>query len=244
MTTTDTSWETHAAMLAATLTESGDLHDPAWAAAIAATPRHRLVPIAYQQEPDGSWSQIDTTGAEGLALVYSLTTLVTEVDTEGRAVSSSTKPDLMVRMLETLDVHDGHRVLEIGTGTGYNAVLLAHRLGEANVFSVDVDTNLITAAMKRLADIGCHPRLAARDGINGWPERGPYQRIIVTCAVPRIPWAWAQQLLGRHSARRFQSRHRCRQPRLTPPIRRPVGGPIYRAVGSVHGYAPQRRHHP
>ncbi|MFY9808796.1 MAG: methyltransferase domain-containing protein [Pseudonocardiaceae bacterium] len=194
MTTTGISWATHAAMLAATLTESGDLHDPAWAAAIAATPRHRLVPTAYQQEPDGSWTQIDTTGAEGLALAYSPTTLVTEVDTEGRAVSSSTKPDLMVRMLETLDVHDGHRVLEIGTGTGYNAALLAHRLGDAFVFSVDVGTDLIAAGRRRLAAIGCHPHLAARDGIDGWPEHVPYDRIIATCSVPRIPWAWAQQL--------------------------------------------------
>jgi protein-L-isoaspartate(D-aspartate) O-methyltransferase len=194
MTTTDTSWETRAAMLAATLTESGDLHDPAWAAAITATPRHRLVPTAYQQQPDGSWAQIDTTNEEGLALVYSPTTLVTEVDTQGRAVSSSTKPDLMLRMLETLDVHDGHRVLEIGTGTGYNASLLAHRLGEANVFSLDLDTDLVAAARRRLADIGYHPRLAARDGINGWPEHAPYQRIIATCSVPHIPWTWAQQL--------------------------------------------------
>jgi protein-L-isoaspartate(D-aspartate) O-methyltransferase len=194
MTTTGTSWETRAAMLAATLTESGDLHDPAWAAALAATPRHWLVPTAYQQQPDGSWAQIDTTNEEGLALVYSPTTLVTEVDIQGRAVSSSTKPDLMVRMLETLDVHDGHRVLEIGTGTGYNASLLAHRLGEANVFSLDIDADLVAAARRRLADIGCHPRLAGRDGIDGWPEHAPYQRIIATCAVSHIPWAWARQL--------------------------------------------------
>jgi protein-L-isoaspartate O-methyltransferase len=194
MTTTDTSWATHAAMLAATLTESGDLHNPAWAAAIAATPRHRLVPTAYQQQRDGSWTEIDTTSGEGLALAYSPTTLVTEIDTSGRAVSSSTKPDLMVRMLETLDVHDGHRVLEIGSGTGYNLALLAHRLGEANVFSIDVDADLVAAAQRRLTDIGCHPQLAARDGIDGWPEHGPYQRIIATCSVPRIPWAWAQQL--------------------------------------------------
>jgi protein-L-isoaspartate(D-aspartate) O-methyltransferase len=193
MTTTDTGWTTHAATLVATLTDSGDLHDPAWAAAIAATPRHRLVPTTYQQQPDGSWAQIDTHG-HGLALAYSPTTLVTEIDTDSRAVSSSTKPDLMVRMLETLDVHDGHRVLEIGTGTGYNAALLTHRLGAGNVFSLEVDADLLAATKKRLADIGCHPQLAARDGIHGWPEHAPYHRIIATCSVPRIPWAWAQQL--------------------------------------------------
>src|SRR5947209_6463268 len=103
-------------------------------------------------------------------------------------------PGLTTRMLETLDIHDGHRVLEIGTGTGYNAALLAHRLGDRNVFSVDVDTDLIAAARRRLAAVGCHPELAARDGIHGWPEHAPYHRIIATCAVPRVPWSWAQQL--------------------------------------------------
>ncbi len=193
MTTTDAGWETHAAGLLATLIGSGDLRDPAWAAAIAATPRHRLVPTAYQQQPDGSWTEIDTTGP-GLAMAYSPTTLVTDVDAAGRAVSSSTKPDLMVRMLETLDVHEGHRVLEIGTGTGYNAALLAHRLGDESVFSLDVDADLVAAAEQRLAAIGSRPRLAARDGIEGWPEHAPYDRIIATCSVPRVPWAWAQQL--------------------------------------------------
>jgi protein-L-isoaspartate O-methyltransferase len=194
MTTTDASWEAHAAALVASLTDSGDLHDPAWAAAIAATPRHRLAPTAYHQQRDGSWAQTDITSAAGLALAYAASTLVTQLDTNSGAVSSSTKPDLMVRMLETLDIQQGHRVLEIGTGTGYNAALLAHRLGDRNVFSVDVDADLVAAASTRLADIGCHPRLTTRDGIDGWPEHAPYDRIIATCSVPRVPWAWAQQL--------------------------------------------------
>jgi protein-L-isoaspartate O-methyltransferase len=191
---TGTSWDCHTAALVATLTDSGDLHDPAWAAAIAATPRHELVPTAYQQQHDGSWTGIDTTSADGLALVYSPTTLVTHIDAEGRPVSSSTKPDLMVRMLETLDLHHGHRILEIGTGTGYNAALLVHRLGNGNVFTVDVDPDLIATTTKRLTGIGRHPQLAARDGIHGWPEHAPYDRIIVTCSTPTVPWAWAQQL--------------------------------------------------
>ncbi|MGH3815480.1 MAG: methyltransferase domain-containing protein [Pseudonocardiaceae bacterium] len=68
--------------------------------------------------------------------------------------SSSSMPGLMTRMLEALDVCDGHRVLEIGTGTGYNAGLLAHRLGDANVFSVDIEPDLVDLARARLAFIG------------------------------------------------------------------------------------------
>jgi len=190
---TDTEWVGYAAGLVAALTDSGDLHDPAWAAALAATPRHLLVPTAYQQQHDGSWAEIGTDGP-GVELVYSPATLVTEVDADGRATSSSTKPDLMVRMLEVLDVHDGHRVLEIGTGTGYNAALLCHRLGAGNVFSLDVDADLVAAARDRLAAMGHHPQLAARDGIDGWPHHAPYHRIIATCSVPRVAWAWAEQL--------------------------------------------------
>jgi len=129
--------------------------------------------------------------------VYSPETLITALEDRGGhqvAVSSSTKPDLMLRMLEVLDVHDGQRVLEIGTGTGYNAALLSHRLGEANVFSVDIDTELVDAARRRLAEIGYHPALSAVDGVNGLPEHAPYDRIIATCSVPNVPWTWAQQL--------------------------------------------------
>ena len=131
-------------------------------------------------------------------MVYSTSTLVTAVVPNKYGslvpVSSSTKPDLMVRMLETLDVHDGQRILEIGTGTGYNAALLAHRLGDDNVFSVDIDPELVTTARQRLARIGRHPHLAVRDGADGWREHAPYDRIISTCAVRRIPWSWHDQL--------------------------------------------------
>jgi protein-L-isoaspartate(D-aspartate) O-methyltransferase len=191
--TIGTDWATHAAELAAALVNSGDLHDARWAAAVVAIPRHLLVPKAYEQQSDGSWVETNTAG-EGLKLAYSTTTLVTGIDQNGHAVSSSTKPDLMVRMLETLDIRDGHRVLEIGTGTGYNAALLTHRLGAGHVFSIDVDAELLATARQRLAAIGCQPQLAARDGINGWPEHAPYDRIIATCSVPHIPWSWAQQL--------------------------------------------------
>lgn len=197
MTTLDVAWESRAQALADELEARGDLTDPAWKAAIAATPRHVLVPEAHEQDATGEWHPLDLTSPSGLDRVYSATTLVTALADRGthrEGISSSTKPDLMVRMLESLDVHDGHRVLEIGTGTGYNAALLAHRLGDERVFSVDLDAELVDPARDRLASIGLHPTLVTRDGAGGLPEHAPYDRIIATCSVPAVPVAWRDQL--------------------------------------------------
>lgn len=193
-------WRSYALRLADQLRASGDLRTPAWHAAIAETPRHVLVPTVYEPPEQfyGSCTDVRLNTAEHLELVYSTSTLVTAVvpNKYGSlvAVSSSTKPDLMVRMLETLDVRDGQRILEIGTGTGYNAALLAHRLGDDNVFSIDIDPELVTTARRRLASIGHRPHLTVRDGADGWRQHAPYDRIISTCAVRRIPWSWYDQL--------------------------------------------------
>ncbi|MEV5537472.1 methyltransferase domain-containing protein [Saccharopolyspora shandongensis] len=193
----DTAWEPRAQALADELEARGDLTDPAWKAAVAETPRHVLVPEVYQQDSNGEWQPLDVTSPSGLDRVYSPTTLVTALADRGthrEGISSSTKPDLMVRMLETLDVHDGQKVLEIGTGTGYNAALLSHRLGAERVFSVDLDADLVDPARERLASIGLRPTLVTRDGAEGLPEHVPYDRIIATCSVPVVPDAWWEQL--------------------------------------------------
>ncbi|MDQ3404176.1 MAG: methyltransferase domain-containing protein [Actinomycetota bacterium] len=191
----DTDWATHARRLADALRDNGDLHSPQWHAAVAAVPRHLLVPRAYRQDNTGGWVEFDTVGT--LDQVYSPATLVTALETVGDnrlPISSSTKPDLMVRMLEILDLHDGHRVLEIGTGTGYNAALLAHRLGDNQVYSVDVGEDLVALARQRLTTAGFRPTLVAVDGVHGLPEHAPFDRIIATCSVPAVPWSWAEQL--------------------------------------------------
>jgi protein-L-isoaspartate(D-aspartate) O-methyltransferase len=194
-TTLDTDWTTYARRLADTLRDNGDLRCPAWHAAVAAVHRHLLVPRAFEQDSTGAWSEFTT--ADAPQRVYSSETLITALETVGahqQPMSSSTKPDLMVRMLEILDIQDGHRVLEIGTGTGYNAALLAHRLGDDRVFSVEVDSGLVDLARRRLAAAGFRPTLVATDGAAGLPEHAPFDRIIATCSVPAIPWAWAEQL--------------------------------------------------
>jgi protein-L-isoaspartate O-methyltransferase len=153
-TTLDTDWTTYARRLADTLRDNGDLRCPAWHAAVAAVPRHLLVPRAFEQDSTGAWSEFTT--ADAPQRVYSPETLITALETVGahqQPMSSSTKPDLMVRMLEILDIQDGHRVLEIGTGTGYNAAL-----------------PLIDSAMSGCSPSKWTPTLSTWPA-GGWPQR-------------------------------------------------------------------------
>jgi protein-L-isoaspartate(D-aspartate) O-methyltransferase len=107
--------------------------------------------------------------------------------------SSSTRPGLMLKMLHLLDVRDGMTVLEIGTGTGYNAALLSERLGAQNVTSMDIDSELTSTARIRLGDAGYRPTLATCDGALGYPGRASYDRLSCgspspTMAPPAAPW--------------------------------------------------------
>ncbi|MFF7023012.1 methyltransferase domain-containing protein [Streptomyces klenkii] len=191
------------------LTKAGAIRSPGWEEAFATVPRHAFVPEWYEQETNEKgitvWRRHQA-GAVGdeLAAVYRDATLVTALDPDaaqqvdesawtGFPTSSSTLPSLMAGMLEELAVEDGHRVLEVGTGTGYNAALLCARLGDRAVHSVDISPDLVRAAEQRLSEIGYAPRLAVADGQQGHPDGGPFDRIIATCSVPAIPQAWVEQ---------------------------------------------------
>ncbi|MDM4723170.1 methyltransferase domain-containing protein [Micromonospora sp. WMMA1363] len=192
-------WQRHADGLADALTRAGAL-TPGWRAAFAQTPRHIFVPHFYLD--DDSSSRVDADTPAGLAAVYADESLVTQVAPHpggGFTVptSSSTRPSLMARMLDMLDVADNTTVLEIGTGTGYNTALLCHRLGDRQVTSVDIDPLLVETARTRLASLGYHPHLTAGDGAGGVPARAPFDRIIATAAVTAIPPTWITQLADR-----------------------------------------------
>ena len=140
--------------------------------------------------------------AQWLAEVYSdtaLSTQLAQIDPGATlrpltiSASSSTKPTLMARMLSDLGADPGHQVLEIGTGTGYNAALLCQRLTDRHVHSVDIHPELVTTAGDRLTSLGYHPRLACLDGAAGWAEHAPYDRIIATCGTSTIPYPWVAQ---------------------------------------------------
>ena len=179
------------------LVDQGVLVPGPWMEAFRAVPRHAFAPAVYRIDRTTGVPGAILTAAERdawLAKVYSDDAIITQVDAHGTAISSSTQPGVMASMLAALDVRDGHRVLEIGTGTGYNTALLCHRLGEGNVVSVDIDPDLVDAARSVLAVHGYRPTLAAANGLDGYPPAGPYDRIIVTCSTRRVPVAWLRQL--------------------------------------------------
>ncbi|GAA2395917.1 protein-L-isoaspartate O-methyltransferase [Catellatospora methionotrophica] len=187
-------WQQHAAELTQELTRKGALA-PSWRDAFASTPRHVFVPSFY----DDDNNRVGADSPAGLAAVYADDSLVTQVASHPGGdflwpTSSSTRPSLMAQMLGLLDVNDEQTVLEVGTGTGYNAALLCHRLGDRNVTSIDIDAGLVEAARARLAGIGFYPYLFVGDGAQGVAQRAPFGRIIATAGVAAIPPAWIGQL--------------------------------------------------
>ncbi|MFI5755548.1 methyltransferase domain-containing protein [Streptomyces sp. NPDC051569] len=175
------------------LVSSGDLASYPWREAFASVPRHAFVP-AFTVRSEGVKHTYDETDAAWLAAAYGDVSLLTQFDEAGTATSSSTQPSLMARMLEALFVRDRDTVLEIGTGTGYNAALLSHRLGADRVTSVDIDPDLVDAARERLRSAGYEPTLIAGDGMAGCDTHAPYDRLLATCGVGRIPDAWRAQV--------------------------------------------------
>ncbi|MFE5331342.1 methyltransferase domain-containing protein [Embleya sp. NPDC056575] len=174
-------------------------------------PRHVFTPVFYRRaggdrfvpwrvdDPD----EIGDGGAWWEA-VYSGESLITEVDgvhaehappegVSGVPTSSSTAPDLMADMLDALDPVPGARTLEIGTGSGYNTALLARLVGAENVTTVDHTPHLVDTARDRLKTAGFTPDVVLADGTTGWAVNAPYDRLIATASVPRVPKAWMEQ---------------------------------------------------
>lgn len=177
--------------------------DQAWREAFEEVPRHLFVPYYYVATGSGHerlWGEDPDPARRERWLrgAYADAPLATRVR-DGELVSSSSQPSLMARMLEALSVGDvlagrgGCDVLEIGAGTGYNAALLAHRLGERHVTTVDLDPEITESARRHLAAAGYRPAVVTGDGAGGCPERAPYDRIIATCALPSVPRAWLAQ---------------------------------------------------
>ncbi|HAR98004.1 MAG TPA: protein-L-isoaspartate O-methyltransferase [Syntrophus sp. (in: bacteria)] len=145
------------------------IRDPDTLAAMRAVPRHRFVPpdlaaSAYADQP--------------LPIGY------------GQTIS---QPYIVAVMTETLRLKPGHKVLEIGAGSGYQAAVLARIVRE--VFTIEIVPELGNAARERLRTLGCrNVRVRVADGYDGWPEEAPFDAIVVTAAADHIPPPLIRQL--------------------------------------------------
>ena len=156
-------------MLSAEHIEKRGIHDPDVLRAMHAVPRQEFVPhalsrFAYDDRP--------------LDIGY------------GATIS---QPYIVAAMTQLLEVRNHHRVLEIGTGSGYQAAVLAELA--ARVYSVEVVLELARTSAEKLWRLG-YRNVTVRhgDGYQGWPEHAPYDRIVLTAAPPEIPSALIDQL--------------------------------------------------
>lgn len=164
--------------LADRLKADGLLDDAAIESAFRTVPRHLFLPDLPPEK------------------VYIDEAIGTKFLLDGRAISSSSQPSIMAIMLAQLDLSPGQRVLEIGAGTGYNAALLSHIVGEdGSVTTVDIDQDTALAAREHLAAAGnSHVRVVCADGFAGLAEGAPYDRVLLTVGTADPSPAWWEQL--------------------------------------------------
>ena len=155
---------------------SGIVTDPAIAAAFDSVPREIFVPGALDE-------------------VYVDNALATYRQ-QGVVVSTSSQPTMMAIMCAQLAVKPGMRILEIGTGSGYNAAILSRLVGTAgSVASVEFDPDLVARAGANLSEAGAtNVTVFSGDGGAGHPPGAPYDRIIATAACWQVPPPWLEQL--------------------------------------------------
>lgn len=143
-----------------------------------------LLPVHREQEPD-LWHK----------LVASDDPVITQLDSDGWPTSSSSARWVMNAMLDALELRPGHRVLEIGTGTGWNAALMA--AAGAIVTTVEIDNSLASHARMALEKAGfADVVVISGDGEFGAPGCAPFDRVIATAAAHTVPYPWVEQTVN------------------------------------------------
>ncbi len=166
------------ARMASELRQHGHALSPLVQDAFATVPRHVFVPEI------------------GPAAAYRDEALVIKCGPDGLPVSSSSQPAMMAIMLDQLGLRRGQRVLEIGTGSGYNAAVMSAVVGpDGEVVTVDIDPELVARAKASLLAAGAGAvTVRCADGGYGDPDGAPFDRVIVTAGAWDIAPAWLDQL--------------------------------------------------
>jgi protein-L-isoaspartate(D-aspartate) O-methyltransferase len=117
----------------------------------------------------------------------------------GEKEQTISQPRTISAMLEMLNVEKGMNVLEVGSGTGYVTALLSCLVGkEGNVFGIDIEKELVEKSQERLKTLNINNvTIKQGDGALGWEEKGPFDRVLVSCACPFVPPKLFRQLKER-----------------------------------------------
>ncbi len=193
----------YAEALVDALKSEGKLSSPLVEAAFKQIPRHPFIDHFFLLETHDrriQWQQVQPSTVQNtdawLRAVYANQPVVTAFDEYNTPTSSSSSPDAMALMLEASELGPGLRVLEIGTGTGYNAALLAHIVGDPHkIFTVEIDAALARRAqhiLDRVAGEGI--TVCTGDGLHGYAPDAPYDRMIATGSYHKVPLDWLDQL--------------------------------------------------
>ncbi|MGH2509853.1 MAG: protein-L-isoaspartate O-methyltransferase family protein, partial [Ktedonobacteraceae bacterium] len=184
--------------LVATLREQGIIQSEDVAQAFLHTPREAFVSHYYEQEGSSQWGARTAEMYEAsvwLEKMYRDEPLVLLSSEKQHAISSSSAPAAMALMVEALHLQPGMRVLEIGTGSGYNAAILASLVGAPEfVTTIELDLNLAEQAERALHEYVGKISVHVGDGRLGVAEQAPYDAIIATASAPGFPYAWFEQL--------------------------------------------------
>ncbi len=187
--------KSYARDLAAQLRERGAFTSLWIEDAILRIPRHKFIRKHYEPGPQGKFAEVycHEPTDDQLQVIYSDRGLLLKTPPDE---SSASQPSLVVGMLQDLRLSEGDKVLEIGTGSGWNAGLMTIGTGRADlVRSVDLQPEIVQEARQSLDTVHLHGvKLREADGGEGWPEEAPFDRIIVTVGVPEIPPLWFSQL--------------------------------------------------
>ncbi|NNL03455.1 MAG: protein-L-isoaspartate(D-aspartate) O-methyltransferase [Eudoraea sp.] len=146
-----------------------DIRDPATLNAMRIVPRHEFVPTKMQ-----AYAYADHPLSIGM----------------GQTIS---QPYIVAYMTQILELKNHHRVLEVGTGSGYQAAILGELVD--SVYTIEIVESLAFTAKNRLLELGYdNINVKSGDGYLGWPEKGPFDAIIVTAGAEEVPQPLLEQL--------------------------------------------------
>jgi protein-L-isoaspartate O-methyltransferase len=220
---------------------------PALEQALRTVPRHLFLPDrVWRSDGQGGYDLCDRTVEPDrwLEAAYSDVSLVTQFG-DGLPTSSASMPSMVLRTLLLAGLDAPSRpltVVEMGTATGFNAALLCALLGDQAVTTIELDAALAELGERNLRAAGHTPTVIRGDAAAGWPEGAPYDLVLATFSVDRLPPAWtAQTAPGGRIVAPWNSAWCCYG---TLALTTQPDGSAHGRFHSFASYMPMRRPHP